>query len=150
MLLPKLSHLQVFVLEEGLIDGRYASITVKGKKVACLRKLKSLECYFEGHSDYEESLKSRDETQSLSTYEIFVGLLDNDYFIKRSKTFVLGNLSVNRDGDFQVMFPKNIQQLSIDKCNDATSLCDVSSQIKYATELEVLWIWNCNSIECLV
>ena len=51
-LLPKLSHLQVFVLEEGLIDGRYAPITVKGKEVVCLRKLESLECYFEGHSDY--------------------------------------------------------------------------------------------------
>nr|XP_034891450.1 probable disease resistance protein At4g27220 [Populus alba] len=60
-LLPKLSHLQVFVLEEGLIDGRYAPLTVKGKKVACMRKLKSLECHFEGHSDYEESLKSRDD-----------------------------------------------------------------------------------------
>jgi disease resistance protein RPS2 len=95
-------------------------------------------------------LKSRDETQSLSTYKIVVGLLDNDYFIKRSKTIVLGNLSVNRDGDFQVMFPKDIQQLTIDKCNDATSLCDVSSLIKYATELEVLWIWNCNSMESLV
>ncbi|XP_073263048.1 disease resistance protein At4g27190-like [Populus alba] len=57
-LLPKLSHLQVFVLEEWIPPatkdnrkGQYAPITVKGKEVGCLRKLESLECYFEGYSE---------------------------------------------------------------------------------------------------
>jgi len=81
--------------------GQYASITVKGKEVACLRKLESLRCQFEGYSEYVEYLKSRDETQSLSTYQISVGHFTNSRDARaRSKTIVLGDL-----GDFKDMFP---------------------------------------------
>jgi disease resistance protein RPS2 len=45
------------------------------------------------------------------------------------------------------MFPKDIQQLIIDNIDDATSLCDL---IKNATELELIDISNCNSMESLV
>ncbi|KAI9215722.1 hypothetical protein POPTR_T045200v4 [Populus trichocarpa] len=163
-LLPKLSHLQVFVLEEwippGTKDnrrGQPAPLTVKGKEVGCLRKLESLVCHFEGYSDYVEFIKSRDETKSLTTYQTLVGPLDKydydyddyDYGCRR-KTIVWGSLSIDRDGGFQVMFPKDIQQLTIDNNDDATSLCDVSSQIKYATDLEVIKIFSCNSMESLV
>uniref|UniRef100_A0A6N2KGW3 Disease resistance protein At4g27190-like leucine-rich repeats domain-containing protein n=1 Tax=Salix viminalis TaxID=40686 RepID=A0A6N2KGW3_SALVM len=150
-LLLKLSHLQVIVLEETLIDGRYAPITIKGKEVGCLRKLESLKCHFEGHSDFVEYLKSRDETQSLSTYCIWVGRIPN-YHVIRRKTIALHNLSGEDLSceDFQVMFPKDIQQLSIDECHDATSLCDVFSLINYATELEDIDIRHCNSMESLV
>ncbi|KAI9378832.1 hypothetical protein POPTR_018G136500v4 [Populus trichocarpa] len=152
-LLPKLSHLQVFVLEE------WIPITVKGKEVAWLRKLESLECHFEGYSDYVEYLKSRDETKSLTTYQILVGPLDKyrygygydyDHDGCRRKTIVWGNLSIDRDGGFQVMFPKDIQQLTIHNNDDATSLCDCLSLIKNATELEVINIRCCNSMESFV
>uniref|UniRef100_A0A6N2KGU6 Uncharacterized protein n=1 Tax=Salix viminalis TaxID=40686 RepID=A0A6N2KGU6_SALVM len=148
-LLPKLSHLQVIVLEEKLINGRYAPITIKGKEVGCLRKLESLKCHFEGQSDFVEYLKSRDETQSLSTYCIWVGhqTRSQDYHVRRRKTIVVSNL---RDEVFKVMFPKDIQQLIIDKCHDATSLCGVFSLINYATELEDIVITHCNSLESLV
>ncbi|XP_073263045.1 uncharacterized protein [Populus alba] len=160
-LLPKLSHLQVFVLEwiprTNNRKAEYVPITVKGKEVACLRKLERLECYFEGYSDYVEYLKSRDETKSLSTYKIFAGPLDNydydyyyDYDVSRRKTIVWGNLSIDRDGGFQVMFPKDIQRLDIDGYDDATSLCDFLSLIKNATELEAINIVSCNSMESLV
>ncbi|KAL9344248.1 hypothetical protein Peur_061923 [Populus x canadensis] len=167
-LLPKLSHLQVFVLEEWIPEtynrkAQHVPITVKGKEVGCLRKLESLVCHFEGYSDYVEYLKSRDETKSLTTYQILVGPLDKyDYDYDngygygygydgcRRKTIVWGNLSIDRDGGFQVMFPKDIQQLTIDNNDDATSLCNVSSQIKYATELEAIEIFSCNNMESLV
>nr|XP_034907231.1 probable disease resistance protein At4g27220 [Populus alba] len=166
-LLPKLSHLQVFVLQEWVLENsnseaQYVPTTVKGKDVACLRKLESLVCHFEGCSEYVEYLKSRDETKSLTTYQILVGPLDKydydyDYDYEgyghdgcRRKTIVWGNLSIDRDGGFQVMFPKDIQQLIIDNNDDATSSCDVSSQIKYATDLEVIKIFSCNSMESLV
>jgi disease resistance protein RPS2 len=160
-LLPKLSHLQVFVLEEWIPETNnreeeYVPITVKGKEVGCLRKLESLECHFEGYSDYVEYLKSRDETKSLTTYKIGVGLLDNYYHGDfRRKTIVLGNLSIDRDRDFQAIFSKDIlskeiQQLGIDNCDDATSLCDFWSLIKNATELEAIRISDCNSMESLV
>ncbi|KAG5255045.1 disease resistance protein [Salix suchowensis] len=49
-ILPKLSSLQVFVLDDW-VNGQYAPVTVKGKEVACLRKLETLECHFELFSD---------------------------------------------------------------------------------------------------
>jgi len=165
-LLPKLSHLQVFVLQEWIPDsinrkGLLGPITVKGKEVACLRKLESLECHFEGYPDYVEYLKSRD-AKSLTTYQILVGPLDKyrygygygyddyDHDGCRRKTIVWGNSSINRDGGFQVMFPKDIQQLTIHNNDDATSLCDCLSLIKNAAELEVINIRCCNSMESFV
>uniref|UniRef100_A0A6N2KAN4 NB-ARC domain-containing protein n=1 Tax=Salix viminalis TaxID=40686 RepID=A0A6N2KAN4_SALVM len=76
--LPKLSHLQVFVLEDKSIAGRYAPVTVKGKEVGCLRELEHLVCHFEGQSDFIEYLTSRNKTQSLSSYRIAVGLQNVD------------------------------------------------------------------------
>ncbi|KAI5557770.1 hypothetical protein BDE02_18G125500 [Populus trichocarpa] len=165
-LLPKLSHLQVFDLEEWIPPrtkdnrrGQPAPLTVKGKEVGCLRKLESLVCHFEGYSDYVEFIKSRDETKSLTTYQILVGPLDKyrygygydyDYDGCRRKTIVWGNLSIDRDGGFQVMFPKDIQQLTIHNNDDATSLCDFLSLIKNATELEAIKIFSCNSMKSLV
>ena len=75
VILPKLSHLQVFILKKRIYRRRHAPVTVKGNEVGCLRKLEDLECHFEGHSDFVEYLKTRDETQSLSTYKFFVGSL---------------------------------------------------------------------------
>ena len=157
-ILSKLSHLQVFVLEEWMPTGfesEYVPVTVKGKEVGCLRKLETLECHFEGRSDLVEYLKFRDENHSLSTYKIFVGLFEEFYLLDkysfcRDKSVWLGNLTFNGDGNFQDMFLNDLQELLIYKCNDATSLCDVPSLMKTATELEVIAIWDCNGIESLV
>ncbi|XP_034897074.1 probable disease resistance protein At4g27220 [Populus alba] len=151
-ILPKLSYLQVFVLHESFIDGRYAPVTVEGKEVGSLRNLETLECHFEGLPDFVEYLRSRDVTQSLSTFTISVGMLDTnfwqyiDYF--RSKTVELSNLSLNRDRDFQVRFLNDIRRL-VCECIDARSLCDVLS-LENATELERITIRDCNSMESLV
>ncbi|KAI9377007.1 hypothetical protein POPTR_019G014312v4 [Populus trichocarpa] len=151
-ILPKLSHLQVFVLEELMGEcSDYAPITVKGKEVGSLRNLESLECHFKGFSDFVEYLRSRDGIQSLSTYRISVGMLDESYWFGTdflSKTVGLGNLSINGDGDFQVKFLNGIQGL-VCECIDAKSLCDVLS-LENATELELINIRNCNSMESLV
>ncbi|XP_011002913.1 PREDICTED: probable disease resistance protein At4g27220 [Populus euphratica] len=154
-ILPKLSHLQVFVLEEMLSGDRYAPITVKGKEVVSLRNLESLDCHFEGLSDFVEYLRSWDGIQSLSTYKILVGMADLNYWFDSDylpgKTVGLGNLgnlSINRDGDFQVKFLNGIQGL-VCECIDARSLCDVLS-LENATELEFITIWDCNSMESLV
>ena len=100
-----------------------------------------------------EYLKSRDVTQSLSTYKIVVGQFKEDEgwefkYNQRSKMVVFGNLNINRDGDFQVISSNDIQEL-IYKCIDARSLGDVWS-LKYATELGYIEISNCNSMESLV
>jgi hypothetical protein len=82
--------------------------------------------------------------QELSTYKFFVGQLGELDYIQfmedscRNRSVGLGNLRINRDVEFQVMFPDNIEELVIRYCNDASSLCDVSSPIKYAASLECL------------
>jgi disease resistance protein RPS2 len=151
-ILPKLSHLQVFVLERPVIDGRHTSTTVKAKEVGSLRNLETLECHFEGFSDFVEYLRSRDGIQSLSTYRILVGKVYRylEQLIEEfpSKTVGLSNLSINGDRDFQVKFLNGIQGL-ICQCIDARSLCDVLS-LENATELEVITIYGCGSMESLV
>jgi disease resistance protein RPS2 len=147
-ILPKLSHLQVFVLDE-----HFDKITVKGKEVGSLRNLETLKCHFEGFSDFVEYVRSRDGIQSLSTYTIFVGMVDQDFWDDRvgffpSKTVVLGNLSINGDGDFQVKFLNGIQGL-VCEFIDARSLCDVLS-LENATELELIRIQYCDDMESLV
>ena len=138
-ILPKLSHLQVLVLEEFP-----SGITVKGKEVGSLRNLETLECHFEGLSDFVEYLRSRDGIQSLSTYKILVGMVDYLYWENindfPSKTVGLCNLSINRDGDFQVKFLNGIQRLICERI-DARSLCDVLS-LENATELELINIYD--------
>nr|XP_034914299.1 probable disease resistance protein At4g27220 [Populus alba] len=150
-ILPKLSHLQVFVLDE-FTGECYAPITVKGKEVGSLRNLETLECHFEGFSDFVEYLRSRDGILSLSTCKILVGEVGrySEQCIERfpSKTVVLGNLSINEDRDFQVKFLNGIQGL-ICECIDARSLCDVLS-LENATELERITIQQCDNMESLV
>jgi disease resistance protein RPS2 len=148
-ILPKLSHLQVFVLEECFVDS-YRRITVEVKEVGSLRNLETLRCHFKGLSDFAEYLRSRDGIQSLSTYRISVGMMDFRECIDDfpSKTVALGNLSINKDRDFQVKFLNGIQGL-VCQFIDARSLCDVLS-LENATELECISIRDCNSMESLV
>uniref|UniRef100_A0A6N2KIQ1 NB-ARC domain-containing protein n=1 Tax=Salix viminalis TaxID=40686 RepID=A0A6N2KIQ1_SALVM len=117
-----------------------------------LEEVGTLECHFESHSDFVEYLKCRNENQPLSTYRFFVGLQDeDDYNSKwhcRDKSLWFGNLSIKQDGDFQVMSPNGIQQV-LCRCIDATSLSDVLS-LNYETDLEVINIKECNTMESLV
>ncbi|KAI9377047.1 hypothetical protein POPTR_019G014372v4 [Populus trichocarpa] len=149
-ILPKLIHLQVFVLEEFFKDF-YAPITVEGKEVGSLRNLETLECHFKGVSDFVEHLRSRDGILSLSTYRISIGMVDEDFWeyidFFPSKTVGLSNLSINKDRDFQVKFLNGIQGL-VCQCIDARSLCDVLS-LEKATELEEISIRGCNNMESL-
>uniref|UniRef100_A0A6N2LN04 Uncharacterized protein n=1 Tax=Salix viminalis TaxID=40686 RepID=A0A6N2LN04_SALVM len=154
-ILPKLSRLQVLVLEEWMpteSKSIFVPVTVRGKQVGCLRKLETLECHFESHSEFVEYLKYQNENQPLSTYRICVGLQDeDDYNSKwycRDKSVWFGNLSIKKDGDFQVMSPNGIQEV-LCRCIDATSLSDVLS-LNYETDLEVINIKECNTMESLV
>ncbi|KAI9377024.1 hypothetical protein POPTR_019G014334v4 [Populus trichocarpa] len=129
-----------------------APITVKGKEVGSLRNLETLECHFEGFSDFVEYVRSGDGILSLSTYKILVGEVGrySEQLIEDfpSKTVGLGNLSINGDRDFQVKFLNGIQGLICESI-DARSLCDVLS-LENATELERISIRECHNMESLV
>uniref|UniRef100_A0A6N2KH12 Uncharacterized protein n=1 Tax=Salix viminalis TaxID=40686 RepID=A0A6N2KH12_SALVM len=148
--LPKLSHLQVLVL-----DNFIAPITVKGKEVGSLRNLETLVCQFEGVSDFVEYHRCWNGIRSLCTYRILIGTISNFwtkfdilFLFWPSKTVVLGNLSINRERDFQVKFLNDIQGL-VCECIDARSLCDVWP-LENATELEIIHIKGCDSMESSV
>ncbi|KAG5223969.1 disease resistance protein [Salix suchowensis] len=139
-ILPKLSYLQVFVLDNSI---------VKGKEVGSLRNLETLECNFEGVSDFVEYLRYQNGIQSLRTCKIFVGTTYEWYFnYLPSKTVLLGNCNINADRDFEVKFLNGIQGLHCESI-DARSLCDVLS-LENATELEIISIENCDSMKTLV
>uniref|UniRef100_A0A6N2KK44 Uncharacterized protein n=1 Tax=Salix viminalis TaxID=40686 RepID=A0A6N2KK44_SALVM len=150
-ILPKLYHLQVFILEAWIIEngnnGIYAPATVEGKEVGCLRKLESLECHFKDQSNYLEYLKFRDATQTLRTYRIVVGQLREDHDQRLrcsdsgSKWVALGNLNNNRGASFLVIPLNDIQQV-IFACIDARTIGDVLP-LKYSLS-------SCNSMESLV
>uniref|UniRef100_A0A6N2LU02 TIR domain-containing protein n=1 Tax=Salix viminalis TaxID=40686 RepID=A0A6N2LU02_SALVM len=150
-ILPKLCDLQVFILEEWLFDNYgikiYVPVTVEGKEVGCLRKLESLECHFEDQSNYLEYLKSQDATKLLRAYKIVIGQLREDdnkqlrYRRGGTKLVVLGNLNINRDRDFLVIFSNDIQGLFC-KSIDARTIGDVLP-LKYSLS-------SCNSMESLV
>jgi len=97
-----------------------------------------------------EYLRSRDGIQSLNTYRISVGNLKLCDVSEKcpSKTVGLGNLSINGDRDFQVMFLNGIQGLVCERI-DARSLCAVLS-LENATELERISILECHNMESLV
>ncbi|KAG5224022.1 disease resistance protein [Salix suchowensis] len=147
-ILPKLSHLQVLVLGEFPRE----CYTVEVMEVGCLGKLETLHCRFKGLSDFVEYLTSRDGIHSLSTYKILVGTVNefnwfgSDHF--PSKTVGLGNCNINSDRDLEVKFLNDIQGLYCESIH-ARSLCDVLS-LENATELEIICIEFCNSMESLV
>eukprot|EP00258_Populus_trichocarpa_P029338 XP_024445357.1 probable disease resistance protein At4g27220 [Populus trichocarpa] len=107
----------------------------------CLCNLRHLRMNGCGEKEFPSGLLPK-----LSHLQVFV----LEEWILLRKTIVWGNLSIDRDGGFQVMFPKDIQQLTIDNNDDATSLCDFLSLIKNATELEAIKIFSCNSMKSLV
>uniref|UniRef100_A0A6N2KWX1 Disease resistance protein winged helix domain-containing protein n=1 Tax=Salix viminalis TaxID=40686 RepID=A0A6N2KWX1_SALVM len=142
--------ISVFILEERPYDHYrmkeiYAPITVEGKEVGCLRKLESLECHFEDQSNYLEYLKSRDATQSLRTYKIVVGQLreDHDKRLRHTgggtKMVGLGNLNINRDGDF-------LYRLS--SCNSIENLVHLA--LSTAQPFRLIMVEDCEKMEEII
>jgi disease resistance protein RPS2 len=103
----------------------FAPITVK-EKVECLRKLETLECHFEVHS----------------------WLCGVSWQDPRTKHIQIPCRTMERQWLSQL--PNNIEELAIYNCNVVMSLCDVSSSIRYAAELERIDLSHCNSMESLV
>ncbi|KAG5223810.1 disease resistance protein [Salix suchowensis] len=138
--LPKLSHLQVFVLEDKSIAGRYAPVIVKGKEVGCLRELEHLVCHFEGQSDFMEYLTSRNKTQSLSSYRIAIGLHDEDYY----------GVMKSENSEFKLPMLRSLRLQGLPKLKSICSaklICDSLQEINvsYLHSMEILVpsSWSC-------
>ncbi|XP_073263049.1 putative disease resistance protein At1g63350 [Populus alba] len=137
-----------------VLDLSYTGITKLPDSVSELVSLTTLllySCYILRHVPSLEKLKALKRLDLSGTWALEKMPQGMECLCNlRRKTIVCGNLSIDRDRDFQVMFPKDIQQLGIDNCDDATSLCIFWSLIKNATELETINISDCNSMESLV
>ncbi|KAJ6298079.1 hypothetical protein OIU76_019247 [Salix suchowensis] len=64
------------------------------------------------------------------------------------KEVLLHECHIGEKGRF-LELPEDVSALSIGRCHDARSLCDVSP-FKHATSLKSYGMWECDEIECLV
>jgi disease resistance protein RPS2 len=64
------------------------------------------------------------------------------------KEVLLNNCNIGEKGRF-LELPEDVSALSIGRCHDARSLCDVSP-FKHAPSLKSFVMWECDRIECLV
>ncbi|KAJ6752110.1 hypothetical protein OIU85_002527 [Salix viminalis] len=64
------------------------------------------------------------------------------------KEVLLHDCRIGEKGMF-LELPEDVSALSIGRCHDARSLCDVSP-FKHATSLKSFGMWECDEIECLV
>ncbi|KAG5224313.1 disease resistance protein [Salix suchowensis] len=147
-LLPKLSHLQLFVLEDMSIAGTYTPVTVKGKEVGCLRELEHLVCHFEGQSDFVEYLTSRNKTQSLSSYRIAVGLRDVDVYKVMESELILRRLPKLKNICSSKLICDSLQQIDVGNCNSMEIV--LPSSLICPVNLERISVEYCEKMEEII
>ncbi|KAB5521473.1 hypothetical protein DKX38_025792 [Salix brachista] len=121
-ILPQLSQLQFLSVSRA--SGIFK--TVRVEEVACLRRMETLRYQFCDLADFNTYLKSSEVRQPLTTYFFTIGQLGRC-----------------------LELPEDVSALSIGRCHDARSLCDVSP-FKHATSLKSFGMWECDEIECLL
>ncbi|KAG5235528.1 disease resistance protein [Salix suchowensis] len=153
-ILPHLSRLKFLSVnrEMGFLK------TERVEEVACLKRLETLRYQFCDLSDFKKYLKSPEARQPLSTYFFLIGQLGvdptMDYLLYMTpdevfyKEVLVNNCNIGEKGRF-LELPEDISALSIGRCHDARSLCDVSP-FKHAPSLKSFVMWECDRIECLV
>ncbi|KAF2285944.1 hypothetical protein GH714_009126 [Hevea brasiliensis] len=145
-ILPKLSHLQFLKLP--------STLAVEGEEVASLSKVETLYCHFHDLVGFNTFVESMEELMIASEYELLIGpsshtmgyLMFSRSF-KVDKNVMAYDCSIGKEGNF-LNFPADLQGLEIVNCNDAQSLHCVHP-FEYATQLEYVFITNCNGMECL-
>lgn len=143
-ILSKLCNLQYLVVHEFQIS----TARVRGEEIASLNKLEIFKGQLYNINDLNTYIKSWGK-EGLSTYLLQVGLYSkNDLFKKLAKAYrkalciQLCNISESKVGRDSLVLPKDIQCLYICQCQDATSLCDVSS-LRHATDLRLCFVDGC-------
>ncbi|KAG5255032.1 disease resistance protein [Salix suchowensis] len=153
-ILPHLSQLQFLSVNRA--SGIFR--TVRVEDVACLRRMETLRYQFCDLADFNTYLRSSEVRQPLTTYFFIIGQLGvdsvMDYLLYMTpeevfyKEVLLHDCRIGEKGRF-LELPEDVSALSIGRCHDARSLCDVSP-FKHATSLKSFGMWECDEIECLV
>ncbi|KAK1581445.1 hypothetical protein Q3G72_006085 [Acer saccharum] len=134
-ILRKLSRLQYLRLN------RTPDVIVE--EVAGLRKLETLKILFNNLKDYRW-LQTGLSLSRLNRYYFHVG---DDYITIYDKYVGFSGLSFGGDS---ILLPTDIQEVFFLECHGITSLSDLNSSFKYATDLRYCCIDGCEGIECLV
>uniref|UniRef100_A0A6N2MDV6 Uncharacterized protein n=1 Tax=Salix viminalis TaxID=40686 RepID=A0A6N2MDV6_SALVM len=153
-ILPHLSQLQFLSVNRA--SGIFK--TVRVEDVACLKRMETLRYQFCDLDDFKTYLKSSEVRQPLTTYFFTIGQLGVDrvmdallYMTPEEvfyKEVLLHDCRIGEKGMF-LELPEDVSALTIGRCHDARSLCDVSP-FKHATSLKSFGMWECDEIECLV
>ncbi|KAG5255034.1 disease resistance protein [Salix suchowensis] len=154
-ILPHLSRLQFLSVNKAT---RGIFKTVRVEEVACLKRLETLRYQFCDLVDYKKFLNSPEVRQPLTSYIFIVGqvgvaeYIDDILHMTPEEAFykevLLHECPIGERGRF-LELPEDVSALTIGKCHDARSLCDVSP-FKHATSLKSFVMRECDTIECLV
>ncbi|KAB2032591.1 hypothetical protein ES319_D05G384700v1 [Gossypium barbadense] len=137
-LLPKLIHLQHLGFDK--------QISLKAEEMEPLKKLECLTGHFEDISEFNKFISSMQQSKkNLIKYSLQLG----PSFMPptRDKTVAIGGVD-NWEGEL-IMYPIEIQELNILKCDYSRNLVDDNSSFKNAIDLRVCSIWGCEGIECV-
>ncbi|XP_034927231.1 probable disease resistance protein At1g61300 [Populus alba] len=153
-ILPNLSRLQFLSVNRAL--GIFKTLLIE--EVACLKRLETLRYQFSDLVDFKKYLKSPEGRQPLTSYIFIIGQVGVDPYIDDIlhmtpeevfyKEVALHDCDIGEKGTF-LELPEDVSALSIGRCHDARSLCDVSP-FKHATSLKSFVMRECDGIECLV
>ncbi|PON68478.1 NB-ARC domain containing protein [Trema orientale] len=147
-IVSQLSNLQYLSLNRE----KYGS-QVRGEEIACLKKLETF-CGvlydINGFNTYVRSLK---EARGLTCYILKLGFFDNDGCADGENVKAVSVTGIRErvaDEEFPlVMLPKDVQDLTVDRCHiKVSSLCKLMS-FENATSLRSCRTANCGEIEHL-
>uniref|UniRef100_A0A6N2MS66 BED-type domain-containing protein n=1 Tax=Salix viminalis TaxID=40686 RepID=A0A6N2MS66_SALVM len=124
--------------------------TVRVEEVACLKRYQFCDL-----DEYKKFLNYPEVRQPLTSYIFIVGVaeyIDDILHMTPEEAFykevLLHDCDIDERGRL-LELPEDVSALTIGRCNDARSLCDVSP-FKHATSLKSFVMRECDRIECLV
>uniref|UniRef100_A0A6N2MFI6 Uncharacterized protein n=1 Tax=Salix viminalis TaxID=40686 RepID=A0A6N2MFI6_SALVM len=139
-ILPQLPQLQFLSVSRA--SGIFK--TVRVEEVACLRRMETLRYQFCDLDDFKTYLKSPEVRQPLTTYFFTIGqlgvdsVMDHLLYMTPDEVFykkvLFHDCHIGEKGRC-LELPEDVSALSIGRCHDARSLCDVSP-FKHATSLK--------------
>ncbi|KAK5834228.1 hypothetical protein PVK06_018103 [Gossypium arboreum] len=138
--LPKLSHLQHLKV--------YMHDETKGLKADEVVPLQKLECFygrFENRHELNKFVSSMQQCKkNLKKYQLYVGLFS--LVGSEERVVSINDLEI---GGGELMFPVDMQELSISYCQYLRHVSHISS-LKNVVDLRVCKIGHCEGIECVV
>ncbi|GKV31688.1 hypothetical protein SLEP1_g40360 [Rubroshorea leprosula] len=137
--LSSLQYLAVCCLRETTIVRNF-------EEVARLKKLETLECYFDGIQDFNYFVNKFKDFQRAIAYSLLVGSAED--MLRMSKhELVIIDCEIGEEG---IVLPNKLEYLWISKLKNMGSSLSKIALLEKANELRTCHISSCEEIECVV